>query len=83
MATETTSKLFNKMSRLRSIIGDYIRNLFKIVSAIHFWSTDWVLIGKSTSWAKLMRNLFCENEFDLLEIEKKPFLLKALALVLI
>ena len=35
MATETTSKLFNKMSRLRSIIGDYILNLIKIVSAIH------------------------------------------------
>ena len=48
-----------------------------------FWSRDWVLIGKSTSWAKLMRILFCENEFDLLGIEKKPFLLKALALVLI
>ena len=35
------------------------------------WSKDWVPIGKSASWAKLMRNLFCENEFDLLGIEKK------------
>ena len=48
----------------------------KIVSAIHFWSRDWVLIGKSTSWAKLMRNLFCGNEFDLLGIEKKTFFIK-------
>lgn len=58
MATETTSKLFNKMSRLRSIIGDYIRNLIKIVSdTLLPWSWDWVLIGKSASRAKLMRNL--------------------------
>ena len=48
----------------------------KIVSAIHFWSRDWVLIAKSTSWAKLMRNLFCQNEFDLLGIEKKIFFIK-------
>lgn len=39
---------------------------------------DWVLIGKSASWAKLMRNLSCENELDLLEKEKKKLFIKGI-----